>query len=91
MSLFAHRREYQRSIDRIFQDFSVHSRAQSEPYPEKLESNRHRSDISLGNQQEHYAQHKLENAITPEKAGGYECIQHDTKAWRCFLDSKRKE
>lgn len=32
MSLFAHRREYQRSIDRIFEDISVHSRTQTKPY-----------------------------------------------------------
>lgn len=38
MSLFALRREYQRSIDRIFEDFSVHTPSQTAPSPEEVES-----------------------------------------------------
>ncbi len=92
MSLFALRREYERSFYRIFEDFSVHSRAQTEPSsPEEVESNRHRSVISLGNQLERYEQHEIQNAITPQVAGEYEFIQRDVKAWGRFLDSKRKE
>ena len=30
MTLFAHRREYQRSIDRVFEDFSDHPQSQAE-------------------------------------------------------------
>jgi len=37
MNLFAHRREYQRSIDRIFEDFSVDSQVKTGPSPEELE------------------------------------------------------
>lgn len=91
MSLFALRREYQRSMDRVFEDFSVHSGAQTEPSPEEVESNHHQSVISEGNQRARYVQRKTQNAITPPVAGGYEFIHHDVKAWAGFLDSKRKE
>lgn len=92
MSLFAVRREYQRSFDRIFKDFSVHSRAQTEPsFLEEVENHRNRSFDGLGNQLEHYEQREIQNSITPQVVGEYEFIQHDVKAWRHFLDSKRKE
>ncbi|NNJ90141.1 MAG: hypothetical protein HKP55_00580, partial [Gammaproteobacteria bacterium] len=83
--------EYQRSFDRVFEDFSANSRAQIEPSPEEAESDRRRSIISLDNQRERYVQLKIQNAITPRVADGYEWIQHDVKAWGCFLDSKCKE
>ena len=38
MNLFVHRREYQRSIDRIFEDFSDDSQAQTKSSPEELEN-----------------------------------------------------
>ena len=91
MSLFAHRQEYQRSIDRIFEDCSVQSRVQTESSREKVENNSHRSVISLGNQQQRYVQHKIQNDMTPQVAAGYEFIQYDIKAWGCFLDSKHKD
>lgn len=91
MSLFALRREYQRSIDRIFEDFSLHCRAQTEPSPEEVESNRHRSIISLADQRARYVQRKTQDAVPARMAGGDEFIHHDVKAWACFLDSKRKE
>ena len=91
MSLFALRREYQRSMDRVFEDFSVHSGAQTEPSPEEVESNRHQSIISLDNQRERYVQHKNQNVTTPPVTGEYEFIHHDVKAWAGFLDSKRKQ
>ena len=91
MSLFDIRHEYQRSIDRIFDDFSVHSRAQTETPPEEVEGNHHRSVTSVGNQRERYVQPEIQNAITPRVPGEYEFIQHDVKAWASFLDSKRKQ
>ena len=92
MSLFALRREYQRSFDRIFEDFSVHSQAQTEPPSlEEVETNRQRSVISLGNHPERYEQSKIQNAIKPQMEGEYEFIQHDVRAWGRFLDSKHKE
>lgn len=91
MSLFALRREYQRSFERIFEDFSAHSRARTEPFPEERQTNRHRSVISPGNQQDRYVQRKTQNATTPPVAGGYEFIHYDAKAWAGFLDSKRNE
>jgi hypothetical protein len=91
MSLFAHRREYQRSIDRIIEDFSVDSGSQTETSLETVKNNRHRSVISPGNQRAHYWQHKIENAITPRVVGGYEFIHQDVEAWGRFLDSKRKK
>lgn len=91
MSLFALRREYQRSFDRIFEDFPVHSRAQTKPFLEEAESNRQRLVMSLGNQRGRKEQCKTQNAITSPMADGYELIHHDVKAWACFLDSKRKQ
>ena len=91
MSLFALRREYQRSIDRIFEDYSDHSRAQTEASPEEVESNRRRSIIRLRNHRERHVQRKIQNAITPLVATGNKFIHHDIKAWACFLDSKRKK
>ena len=91
MSLFALSYEYQRSIDRIWEDVSAHSRAQTEPAPEEVESKSHQSVLNLGNQGEVFVQNKTQNAITPQVAGGSELMQYDAKAWRCFLDSRRKE
>ena len=89
MSLFALSYAYQRSIDRIWEDFSAHSRAQTEPAPEGVESKSHQSVLNLGNQGEVCVQNKTRNAITPEKVGGFELMQYDAKAWGFFLDSKR--
>jgi hypothetical protein len=91
MSLFALRKEYQRTFDRIFEDFSLHTRAQTEPFPNEVESTRHQSVISLDNQHERHEQYKTQNAITPPVAAGCEFIHHDVKAWARFLDSKRKQ
>jgi len=91
MSLFARRQEYQRSFDRIFEDFSVHSSAETKPFLEEVETLRHRSVVSLGNQREPYVQRKIQKAIKPHVADGYEWIQHDVKAWGCFLDTMCKE
>ena len=91
MSLCALRREYQRSIDKIFEDYSVQSRAQAEPYLEEVESNQHRSVINLHNRRERYVQRKTQNTTTPPVTDGYEYIHHDIKAWACFLDSKREK
>jgi hypothetical protein len=91
MSLFALNHEYQRSIDRIWEDFSAHSRAQTEPAPEAVESKSHQSVLNPGDQGEVFVQNKTQNTITPRVVGGSELMQYDAKAWGCFLDSKRKE
>ena len=91
MSLFALNHEYQRSIDRIWEDFSAHSRAQIEPAPGEMESKSHQSGLNMGNQGDVFVQNKAQNAITPQAVGGSELMQYDAKAWGCFLDSKRKE
>ena len=90
MSLFALRREYQRSFDRIFEDLSVRSRLQTEPtFPEEVESNGYQSVISLGNQRERYQQRKIKNTITPQVKGEFEFIQDDVKVWGRFLDRNK--
>jgi len=91
MSLFALNYEYQRSIDRIWEDFPALSRAQTEPAPEEVESKRHQSVLNLGSQGEVFVQNKTQNAITPQVVCGSELMQCDAKAWGRFLDSKRKE
>ena len=91
MSLFALNYEYQRSIDRIWEDFSARSRAQSRPAPEEVESKGHQPILNLGNRGELFVQNKTQNAITPPGVGGSELMQYDAKAWGRFLDSKRKE
>jgi hypothetical protein len=91
VSLFALNYEYQRSIDRIWEDFSARSRAQTEPVPEKVESKSHQSALNLGNQGEGFVQNITHNAIMPQVVGGSELMQYDAKAWECFLDSKRQE
>lgn len=91
MSLFALNYEYQRSIDRIWEDFSALSRAQPEPAPEEVESKRYQSILNLGNQGEVFEQNETQNAITPQVVGGFELMQCDAKAWGRFLDSKRKK
>mgnify|MGYP001545467396 CR=1 FL=1 len=91
MSLFALRRQYQRSIDRIFEDFSVHSQEQVEPSPEEVETDRYRSMMGLGDQRKRHLQRKTKSAMTYQAAGEYEFIHHDVNAWACFLDSKLKE
>ena len=91
MSLFALSYAYQRSIDRIWEDFSAPSRAQTEPAPEKVKSKSHQSVLNLGNQAIVLVQNKTQNAITPQEAGGFALMQYDAKAWGCFLDSKREQ
>ena len=91
MSLFALRRQYQRSIDRIFEDFSAHSQGQVEPSPEEVETGDHRLMMGLGDQREGHLQRKTKNAMTYQAADEYEFIHHDVNAWACFLDSKLKE
>ena len=91
MSLFALSYAYQRSIDRIWEDFSAPSRAQTEPAPEKVKSKSHQSVLNLGNQGEVFVQNNTQNAITPQVVAGSELMQYDATAWGCFLDSKHKE
>jgi hypothetical protein len=91
MSLFALNHAYQRSIDRIWEDFAAHSRAQTEPAPEEVESKNHQSGLNLGNQGEVSMQNRTQKAIRPQVVGGSELMQYDAKAWGCFLDSKHKE
>ena len=91
MSLFSINYEYQRSIDRIWEDFSAHSRVQTEPVPEEAQSKSHQSVLNPGNQGGALVQNKVQNAITPQAVGGSELLQYDAKAWGSFLDSKRKE
>jgi len=89
MSLFALNHEYQRSFDRIWEEFSAHSRAQSEPAaPEQVERKSRHSLLNSGYQGEVRLQH--ESADMPQGTGEPEWIQHDAKAWGHFLDSKRK-
>lgn len=91
MSLFAHRQEYQRSIDKIMEDFSIHSPAPTEPSPEEAENNLHRSVMNQGNQRERFSQQKIPNHFTPRVPDRSELIQYDVKAWGRFLDGKRKD
>ncbi len=91
MSLFALRYAYQRSIDRIWEDFSAHSRAQTEPTPAKAVSKSHQSVLNLGNQGQLFVQTKSQDATTPHGLGRSELMQDDAKAWGYFLDSKGKE
>lgn len=91
MSLFALRHEYQRSFDRIFEDYSVSSRAQTEHSWEEVPGDRHQSVIHQGDQPERNLRRKTRSAITPRLEDGYEFIHRDLKAWGCFLDSKLKE
>ena len=91
MSLFALSYAYQRSIDRIWEDFSAHSRAQTEPAPEEVESMSHQTALNPGNQGEVFVLNRPQNAITPQVVGESELMQYDAKAWGCFLDSKRNE
>ena len=58
MNLFVQKREYQRSIDRMFEDFS--------------------------------GQRKTSNDITSRIGDESKCLQYNAKAWREFLDRKRK-
>lgn len=89
MSLFALNYEYQRSIDRIWEDFSALSRSQTEPAPDDVKSMPDQSVFGLGNQGEVSVQHKTQNAIRPQVAGRSALMQCDAKAWGRFLDSKR--
>ena len=91
MSLFALSYAYQRSIDRIWDDFSAHSRAQVEPAPEEAESKSRQSALNLENQVEVFMLSKTQNTITHQVVGGSELMQYDAKAWGSYLDSKRKE
>ena len=91
MSLFTLRREYQRSIDRIFEDFSIHSQGQVESSPQEVVTDRYGSMMGLGDQRERHLQPKTKNAMTYQAADEYEFIHHDVNAWACFLDSKLKE
>jgi hypothetical protein len=91
MNLFALNHEYQRYIDRTWEDFSAHSRAQTETSAEEAQSKRHQSVLNLDNQGEVFEQRKTQNAITPQVVGGSELIQYNAKAWGCFLDRKREE
>ena len=91
MSLFALSYAYQRSIDRIWEDFSAHSRAQTQPAPEEVESKSHQSALNLRNQREVFVQNKTQHAITPQAEGESELMQYDARAWGSYLDSKRKE
>ena len=91
MSLFALSYEYQRSIDRTWEDFSTLSRAQTETTREEVESERHKSVLHVGNQGETYEQNQTQNAITRQVEGGSGLMQCDTKAWARFLDGKRKQ
>lgn len=91
MSLFALSYAYQRSIDRIWEDFSAHSLAQTEPAPEEVESKSHQSALNLRNQGEVFLQNKTQNAITPQVVGESEFMQYDAKVWGSYLDRKRKE
>ena len=91
MSLYALNHEYQRSIDRIWADFSAHSRAQNEPAPAEVESKSHQSVLDLGNQGEVFVQNKTQKTITSRTVGGSALMQCDAKAWGCYLDSKRGE
>ena len=91
MNFFALNYEYQRSIDRTWEDFSAHSRAQTATGAEEAQSKTHQSVLNLDNQGEVFLQKKTQNAITPQVVGGSELIQYNAKAWGCFLDSKRKE
>ena len=47
MSLFALNYEYQRSIDTTWEDFSAHSRAQTETGAEEAQSESHQSGLKL--------------------------------------------
>lgn len=87
MSLFALSYEYQRSIDRIWEEFSV----ESEQAPEEPASKHHQSVLHPDNQGAVIVQNKTQNAITAHGTGGSELMQYDAKAWGRFLDSKRKE
>ena len=91
MSLFALSYAYQRSIDRIWEDFSSHSPAQTQSAPEEVESKSHQPVLNLGNQGKVFWQNRTQNAITPQVEGRSELMQDDAKAWGYFLDSKRKE
>ena len=91
MSLFALRREYQRSIDRMFEDFSVHARVQTELSPGEVESNRRWPALSMGNNRGRHVQRKVQNTNSRRAAGGHVPIHHNAKAWACLLDSKKRK
>lgn len=91
MSLFALSYAYQRSIDRIWEDFAAHSGAQTEPAPEEVQSKSHQSALNLGNQGEVFVRNQAQDAITTQMVGESELMQYDAKAWGSYLDSKRKE
>lgn len=91
MSLFALRYAYQRSFDRLWEDYSADFPAQAQPAPKEVERKSHQSVLNLHSHREGFMQKKIQNATTPQGSGGSELMQYDAKAWGCFLDSKRKE
>lgn len=91
MGLFALNREYQRSIDRIWEEFPDHSRAETEPATAATARVGQQPGPNPGNRQETLRPHGTRDAITPDLERQPGLIQNDARAWACFLDSKRKE
>ena len=90
MSLFALRREYQRSTERVWQDFSGNLRTQTESAPGDNKSTHHRSVLDLNSQREGVERRNARTVITSQPADGPGFIQHDVKAWARFLDGQRR-
>jgi len=91
MSLFALNNEFQRSIYRAWEDFSDDSRARARPDAAGGESGRPQSFRRPGNQAGGFVQGAAQHPITLREASESAFLQHDAKAWRRFLDSKRTE
>lgn len=92
MSLFALRRDYQRSFNKIFEDLSVHSQQQTETLSlAQMESKMHGNVIPLDDASQSRKPSHIKNTVSEEASGEYQFIQNDLKAWGRFLDSTKKE
>lgn len=88
MSLSALRRDYQKSLDKVWEDLSNPQPHPTEPRSAKFAS-RQQAMAKKNNRETGFLQKHHQGKSMPEATTNSEFIQFDAKAWGNYLSNKR--